>query len=88
MGSKVLPPYVIRRSSTYHFRIVIPVDLRSLIGLSEIRYSLRTGYLYVAKMRALVFADFTLQLFRALRDKRMNELTDAHKSMIRDHLDR
>ncbi len=77
MGSKALPPYVIKPSSSYYFRINIPADLRPLVGLSELRYSLRTGYLSEAKTRAALFASYTLQLFRSLRDSRMDELTDA-----------
>ncbi len=32
-----------RKTNLYYFRLVVPPDLRGIVGRAEIRYSLRTG---------------------------------------------
>ena len=46
------PSYLIRNPYTYCFRMNVPKDLQPYIGKKELRYSLRTGYLGVAKQKA------------------------------------
>jgi hypothetical protein len=41
--------YLVLNQSGYYFRIIVPVDLRSMIGMREIKRSLKTGVLGLAK---------------------------------------
>jgi hypothetical protein len=59
--------HLFKLASVYHFRVVVPFDLREVVGLREIRYSLRTGYLTLAKYRALQMVSFVHRFFRTLR---------------------
>ncbi len=43
------PSYIIRNPYGYCFRMMVPIDLRTIVGKKELRYSLKTGYLGVAK---------------------------------------
>jgi hypothetical protein len=56
----------------------VPKDLQRYVGKKELRYSLRTGYLGVAKQKARLLAGNIHYLFRYLRDKGhiMGKLTD------------
>jgi Domain of unknown function (DUF6538) len=46
------PSYLIRNPYSYCFRMIIPKDLRPYFDKKELGYSLRTGYLYFAKLKA------------------------------------
>ncbi len=59
--------YLVLNQSGYCFRIVVPFDLRELVGLREIRRSLRTGTLGLAKEKARLLAGKIQRLYRALR---------------------
>ncbi|MBT8762474.1 site-specific integrase [Desulfohalobiaceae bacterium Ax17] len=65
------PSYLIRNSSSYCFRLVIPKDLRPIICKTELRYSLRTGSLSIAKHRARLMASYVHRLFIELRSKKV-----------------
>jgi integrase len=56
----------------------VPKDLQRYVGKKELRYSLRTGYLGIAKQKARLLAGNIQYLFRYLRDIRhiMSKLTD------------
>jgi hypothetical protein len=43
------PSYLVRKPSSWCFRIRIPLDLQSVIGKKEWRYSLKTGSIAEAK---------------------------------------
>jgi hypothetical protein len=38
-----MPDHLVRQSHSWCFRLVIPVDLRGVVGKSELRYTLYTG---------------------------------------------
>ena len=61
------PSYLIRNPHSYCFRINIPKDLQPIIGRKELRRSLKTGYLSVAKVKARVMAGNLQMLFMGLR---------------------
>ena len=42
------PNYLIRNPYSYCFRMIVPKDLRNVVGKSELRYTLKTGYLRIA----------------------------------------
>ena len=50
------PTYLVRTPYSYCFRYTIPQDLREVVGKSEIRYSLKTGYIGKAKVMVLQLA--------------------------------
>jgi hypothetical protein len=80
MKSKISrsPSYLVRNPYTYCFRMCVPKDLQRYVGKKELRYSLRTGYLGIAKQKARLLAGNIQYLFRYLRDKRhiMSKLAD------------
>jgi len=47
---------LLQKSSGHFFRYQFPKDIKALVGKSEIRYSLRTGRLGLAKSRARMIA--------------------------------
>ena len=57
--------YIVRNKYSYCFRICVPMDLRPFIGKTELRYSLKTGYLSVAKNRERLMAG----LFQECKDQ-------------------
>ncbi|MGD9384414.1 MAG: phage integrase SAM-like domain-containing protein, partial [Desulfobacterales bacterium] len=78
------PSYLIRNPYTYCFRMNVPSDLQKFVGKKELRYSLKTGYLGVAKQKARMLAGYIQYLFRWLRDKGyvMSKLTDRQIQKI------
>jgi len=66
--------YLILNQSGYYFRIIVPVDLRSMIGMREIKRSLKTGVLGLAKEKARLLAGKIQRLYRALREDKMSQL--------------
>ena len=70
--------YIIRNPYSYCFRIKVPNDIQPIIGKKELRYSLKTGYLGVAKSKARLLAGGIQRLFRHLRQRDvMTELSDT-----------
>ncbi|MFC1812486.1 DUF6538 domain-containing protein [Thermodesulfobacteriota bacterium] len=45
------------------FRIKVPKDLQTQVGKKELRYSLRTGYIGLAKPKARLFAGQIQKLY-------------------------
>ena len=43
------PNYRFRSPYSYCFRLIVPKDLQPYIGKNELRYSLKTGYIGLAK---------------------------------------
>jgi integrase len=70
--------YLVRNPYTYCFRLRVPVDLQNMVGRKELRYSLKTGNLTQAKVKARIYAGHVQMLFSYLRgDKaRLESLTD------------
>ncbi len=95
MKSKIgrSPSYLVRNPYTYCFRMNVPKDLHPFIGRKELRYSLRTGYLGVAKQKARIIAGQVQLIFRWMRkggvtltelpDEKIKELI---KQYIKDYL--
>ncbi len=50
------PSYLVLQGQIYYSRMSIPLGLRKTFGKTEIRYSLRTGYLREARARSRVLA--------------------------------
>ena len=71
------PTYLFRKGKTYYFRIAIPVDVRQVIGKTEINYSLQTQDLQYACMKAIALAGFVRDLIANIRrgDFPMAEVT-------------
>jgi hypothetical protein len=61
------PSYLIRNPHSHCFRMVVPKDLRKSVGKKELRYSLSTGYIGVAKHNARLVASQVQFLFQRLR---------------------
>jgi integrase len=59
-------PYLVRRGSTYYFRVRTPVDLRATLGRAELSRSLRTATLAEARRRSVVMLSLTDRLWSAL----------------------
>ena len=71
------PSYLVRNPYTYCFRMCVPKDLQQYIGRKELRYSLKTGYLGVAKNKARLLAGFYQYCFGKLREEiRVKKLSD------------
>ncbi len=59
MGFSIFTPsYMYLSPSGYIFRLRIPADLKPIVGKCEFRYSLRSGILSVAKIRAQTIASY------------------------------
>ena len=61
------PSYLIRNPYSYYFRIIVPKDLQKFVGRKELRYTLKTGYLGVAKQKARFVAAQVQLIFTFLR---------------------
>lgn len=66
--------YLVLNQSGYYFRIIVPIDLRSMIGMREIKKSLKTGVLGLAKEKARLLAGQIQKLYRSLREGKMSQL--------------
>jgi integrase len=81
--------YIIQKASGYYFRFHIPSDLHPLVQKSELRYSLQTGQLALARSRARLLAGTMQQLIRKLRSGHMTDLTPKDiNALIRKHIQR
>ena len=65
--------YIIQNKSGYCFRIIVPPAVRSIVGRYEIRRSLQTGVIGLAKERAWIIAGKVKRLFRWLQEKTVGE---------------
>jgi hypothetical protein len=50
--SRRFPSYTIRNPHSYCFRMIVPKDLRKFVGKTELRYTLNTGSIGLAKSKA------------------------------------
>jgi integrase len=60
-------PHLVRRGSTFYFRIAIPLALIGLLGRREFKISLRTSDAILARMRARVLSNGLELIFRDIR---------------------
>ena len=71
------PSYLIRTPYSYYFRMNVPIDLQKFVGKTELRYTLATGYIGIAKSKARLLAGHVQEFFRRLREIiKLDELTD------------
>ena len=75
------PCYLVRNPYSYCFRMIVPKDLRKFVGKTELRYTLRTGYLGVAKNKAKYLAGQVQLIFSYLR-KEYNNLSQLLDDQI------
>jgi hypothetical protein len=61
------PHYLVRNPYSHCFRVNVPNDLQRFVGKKELRYSLKTGYLSVAREKAQIIAGQVQQIFTYLR---------------------
>lgn len=62
-----------RRSGIFHLRVRVPDDIRSLVGLTEVRKSLRTYQPSRARALAAVYSARVLGLFEMARSKELSK---------------
>lgn len=83
------PSYLVRNPHSYCFRLIVPKDLQSTMGKKELRYSLKTGYLDIAKQRARLLAGQVRLIFRLLRrgNTILNKLSDEQiQALVHQHI--
>jgi len=82
------PSYLIRNPYAYCFRLNVPKDLQPYIGKRELRWSLKTGYISVAKHRARILAVQVQNLFQEIREMViMGDLTDHEiRQIVNEHM--
>jgi hypothetical protein len=70
--------YLVRNPYSYCFRMIVPKDLQKIVGLKELRYSLKTDNLDVTKYKALLLAGQVRSIFQQLRKGRkvLRKLSD------------
>lgn len=84
--------HIMLKRSVWHFRMVVPLDLRSAVGLSEVRISLRTGYARRAAVKARRLAVAGEAVFNRIKKKELpdmdrRELAKMIKVYFQQHLD-
>ena len=85
--SRSAPTYLKNHPSGYIFRYCTPKDVQAVVKRKELRYSLRTGKLGLAKVRARAMATATHRIIARLRSGNMPELqTDQITSLLKDWL--
>lgn len=62
-----------RRSGIFHLRIRVPADIRSLVGLTEVRRSLHTYQSSRARILAAVCAARVFEMFKMVRTKELSK---------------
>ena len=69
--------YLVKRknSSIYHYRIIAPTDLKSVLIQQSLEISLSTGIHRIAQSRAKKLNQFVQNLFQAYREGHMASLT-------------
>lgn len=64
---RTAPSYLLKHPSGYIFRYCIPQDLKNIVNKTELRYSLRSGSLTVAKRRARLMAGCVQMIMTNIR---------------------
>ncbi len=82
------PSYLVKNSYSYCFRIKIPKDLQMIVAKKELRYSLGTGILSHAKIKARYLAGHFQLLFKNIRMgylRQMKLSNDQINNIIKDY---
>jgi len=66
-----------KESYGYCYRIRVPLQIQSVVGLTEIKYSLKTGSIRKAKQKAKQISANVKHLFKTLIDLNNNEARDT-----------
>ena len=61
------PSCIIRNPYSYCFRMKVPIDIQGWIGKKELRYTLKTGRLGIAKQKSRYLAGQIQAIFKVLR---------------------
>ena len=83
------PHYLVRNRHSYCFRVNVPKDLQHLVGKRELRYSLKTGYVGVARAKAQIIAAQVHQIFAYLRrdGRKLSDLSDKEvQELVQQYL--
>ena len=82
------PHYLVRNPHSYCFRANVPKDLQRLVGRRELRYSLKTGYVGIARVKAQMIAAQVRQIFACLRKgRKMVDLSDERiQDLVQQYL--
>ena len=67
--------YILQKPSGYYFRFKFPEDIRFLVKKTELRYSLRTRSIELAKSKARLMAGKVQHIIRKIRRGSMTKLT-------------
>ncbi|WP_319544017.1 DUF6538 domain-containing protein [uncultured Pseudodesulfovibrio sp.] len=62
--------YLVKHKHIFYVRISVPQDLKSVLGKTEIRHSLRTAYLQDSRPKASRVAGELKQLFNFIRQSK------------------
>ena len=61
------PSYLVRNVHSYCFRVIVPRDLRGFVWKTELRLTLRTGAIGIAKVKSRFLAGRIQFFFKVLR---------------------
>lgn len=50
-GTVQFPSFLYRKHETWCFRLFVPAQIRTILGIGELRYFLRTGYRRLGESR-------------------------------------
>ncbi len=80
--------FLFKKRETWHFRLNIPAPIRRILGIGELRYSLRTGYRRLASRRAMAMRLQAERFFARLsEDSTMNSMTQPQiQAMLASYL--
>jgi hypothetical protein len=77
------PHYLVRNPYSYCVRLAVPKDLQSLVGRKELRYSLKTGCLSIARAKAQMIGAHVRQVFSYVRRER-SKLVELSEDKIQE----
>jgi len=83
------PSYLILNQHSFCFRIKVPKDLQCKVGKRELRYSLKTGTVKIAKQKSQFLAKRIQRLFNSLRKggSQLNALSDDQiKKLVNQYI--
>ncbi len=80
--------YLIKEPYSFYFRIKIPKDLQPTIARKELRYSLKTGNLSAAKIKARYLAVQFQLLFRDIKSNKMDLSKEQIQKLLKEYKDR
>lgn len=86
MGFVISGNYTYHTHSGYIFRLRIPKDLQHIVGKTEFRYSLRSGFLGEAKVKAQAIARYILGLFEKVRDNMTAFTKDMINGLVKSYI--